>query len=343
LVELLVVITIIGILIALLLPAVQAAREAARRSQCTNNLKQIGLAALNHESTVGYLPSGGWGAIWAGNPDRGFGNRQSGGFFYSCAPYMEQQSLHDLVYTINPLPATETDTTRKAKTLVMLRTPVAGLYCPTRRRAQTYPIPSSGASTLINSNMPNPVSQGWAKTDYAANAGSRLITWGDGVSSSNAPAAPGAPATSAFVDMTNATGVSYQGSMVTMAMVRDGSSNTYLVGEKSIDADKYLDGTDAGDMCPAFGAADDDLQRWVANYTGTYPAAAGFTTAYQPIADRPALASDHTYRFGSAHSAGCNMLLCDGSVRMISYSVDPIIHLYLGNARDHQALDASSF
>ena len=84
LVELLVVIAIIGILIALLLPAIQAAREAARRSQCKNNLKQMGLAAQNHLSTQKCFPSGGWGFLWVGDPDRGYGNRRAVGSIRFC-------------------------------------------------------------------------------------------------------------------------------------------------------------------------------------------------------------------------------------------------------------------
>jgi prepilin-type N-terminal cleavage/methylation domain-containing protein len=85
LVELLVVIAIIGMLVALLLPAVQA----ARRTQCANQLKQMALGCLLHEEAFKQLPTGGWAWYWSGDPDRGVDQRQPGGWSYIILPYIE--------------------------------------------------------------------------------------------------------------------------------------------------------------------------------------------------------------------------------------------------------------
>ncbi|NLE38317.1 MAG: DUF1559 domain-containing protein [Pirellulaceae bacterium] len=93
LVELLVVIAIIGILIALLLPAVQAAREAARRAQCTNNLKQLGTAALNFESTFKRYPPG--MLAWANSVNYDLANHQCIGVLVHLLPYGEESELYE--------------------------------------------------------------------------------------------------------------------------------------------------------------------------------------------------------------------------------------------------------
>ena len=90
LVELLVVIAIIGILVVLLLPAIQAAREAARRSECQNHLKQIGIACQLHVDAFGHLPTGGWGDWWVGCPDMGHAERQPGGWPYQLLSFIEE-------------------------------------------------------------------------------------------------------------------------------------------------------------------------------------------------------------------------------------------------------------
>jgi prepilin-type N-terminal cleavage/methylation domain-containing protein/prepilin-type processing-associated H-X9-DG protein len=161
LVELLVVIAIIGILVALILPAVQMAQESARRNSCTNNLKQIGLAVkLHNDAQGGIFPTGGWGKDWMGDPDKGFGTKQPGGWIYNVLPYLEQQNLRDL--------GKGTKEPERSKALVeVMQRPIEIFNCPSRRLSRNYPY--NGPTALQNiRNVPVP--KDVAKADYAINA-----------------------------------------------------------------------------------------------------------------------------------------------------------------------------
>ena len=96
LVELLVVIAIIGILMSMTLPAIQAARESARRTLCRNNLRNQAMAAMLHLNHNKIYPTGGHGWTWVGDADKGFNSKQPGGWQYNILPYMEEVALHDL-------------------------------------------------------------------------------------------------------------------------------------------------------------------------------------------------------------------------------------------------------
>jgi len=316
LVELLVVITIIGILIALLLPAVQSAREAARRMQCTNNLKQLSLAVLLHHEAHGYFPSNGWGNMWLGVPEWGFGREQPGGWTYCILPYMEQQTLYDL-----PVGLTGQDRLDAGMQLVC--TPLAVYYCPSRRRAANYPY------TVSHDDKPDdlydiPTGTPLAKMDYSINLGdtSRVYLGGGPSSYEEAHSA-----TYAWPDTSDHTGISYLRSEVGLAQVRDGASNTYMVGEKYLDPERYANGTCLGDDESLFNSHNGDLQR------STYPSFG------RPQQDRAGYVNYAI--FGSVHSGGFNMSLCDGSVRSISYSIDSEIHRRLGHRSDGQPIDFS--
>jgi Protein of unknown function (DUF1559) len=148
----------------LLLPAVQAAREAARRTQCQNNLKQIGLAVLNHESTQKYFPSSGWGWRWNGDPDQGYGGKQPGGWIYSVIGFMEESAIRDAGKGVTNAAQ------RDAVLLAAVGTPVSMFYCPTRRSAIAYPLVRNGdlAINLLACKAPRCLV---ARTDYAINSG----------------------------------------------------------------------------------------------------------------------------------------------------------------------------
>src|SRR5215471_7323354 len=96
LIELIVSLAIIGILLALLLPAVQAIRETARNLYCQSSLRQLSVAGDQHVSLFGRYPTGGWGKNWRGMAERGAGVDQPGGWIFNVLPYIEQASIHDL-------------------------------------------------------------------------------------------------------------------------------------------------------------------------------------------------------------------------------------------------------
>lgn len=313
LVELLVVIAIIGILVALLLPAVQAAREAARRVQCQNNLKQMTLAMLNHESTHGGLPSGGWVGSWLGDPDRGYGREQPGGWIYNLLPYIEQQAIRDMGTGLTDRGKWPVFQERDAMTVDMLN-------CPTRRPAIAYP--NDKPNTPVNSRK-NPLH---ARSDYAANAGDiryleayiKIIEF-----QSTAEAVLATPNWPPKLSWT--TGTVHSGINIPLRAITDGTSNTYALGERYINANNYADGQEPGNDWSMWTGYQNDIVR------STYHFAPDNEDRV-PVQDTPGL--DFEDRFGSAHAGGCNMSFVDGSVALVGYDVDPEVHRRAGHRSD---------
>ena len=340
LVELLVVITIIGILIALLLPAVQSAREAARRTQCANNLKQLGLAMLSHHQAHGTFPAGGWLGIWVGDPDRGFGTEQPGGWVYNILPFLEQEALRQLGSDGDP---DNWSSGQLAASSQRITTPLAMQNCPSRRRPIVYPTRwpySTVRGTVIFDGNGKHFPRGAdavtqvARSDYAACAGDHFETW-SWVDSEPLTLEEAATITqNGTWTSLDANGVVFLHSTVEMARVRDGASNTYMVGEKYLDPDRYTTGLDPADNEGMYCGYNNDNSRWTYYDVST-------AVALTPMQDRTGYSNPD--RFGSVHPGGANMAFCDGSVHGISYSIDPETHRRLGNRRDGLPVDASKF
>ena len=323
LVELLVVITIIGILIALLLPAVQAAREAARKLQCTNNLKQLALAMLSHEEVHHFFPAGGWGFKWTGDPDAKPGVDQPGGWSYAILPYLEQQALYDLGSDGDPNTITQP---QKAGALRRDETPLTVFNCPTRRPATIYPRPNTRPPySLYYYNGPSSEMTKAGGLDYAANAGVRIVTTLMG----NWKQQPGAT-----TPVWDGGGITHAGATVTIAEIADGTTSTYMLGEKFINPDYYFTGQDGTDDHGMYEGHGPDVMRWC-NYN---PAA---NQVFAPLQDVPA--GDYRWHFGSAHSGSLNMAFCDGSIHSISYAIAPAVHAMLGERADGHTVDAKLY
>lgn len=331
LVELLVVITIIGILIALLLPAVQSAREAARRTQCQNQLKQLGLAMLVHEQAQGFLPGGGWAYDWSGDPDRGTGMKQPGGWTYSVLPYLEQEALHQTGSDGDQNAITDQ---QRDGALERTQTPLAVFNCPSRRRPAVYTKSVPRAAHHNGRTVERGVT-----IDYAANAGSVFkggyCTWTGDLGGPNSIPAVDTYPWETNCRLSQANGISYTRSEVTMAAIRDGSSNTYMLGEKHVKPNHYLDGIDLGDDDDVYTGMSADTYRWC-----DYDADTGVGRVPMRDAENE---ETHTliWRFGSAHPGRCHFVFCDGSVRAIGYTVDPVLHSLLGNRKDGEPIDGS--
>jgi prepilin-type N-terminal cleavage/methylation domain-containing protein len=324
LVELLVVIAIIGILIALLLPAIQAARESGRRSQCANNLKQIGLGANSHLDSVKCFPSAGWGWMALPESSRGFGKNQPGGWVYSVLAFSDYQS-------IRKLPAGTSTAAGKPLMDQLLRTPVSIMNCPTRRPCTLFPAGIYAGSYFNYSTGSTYTSPPMvARADYAGCAGNAGGAQYDDFDSgpSTLAGASGYPWPEIHATKTNQNGVIRQHSAIRAVDIPDGLSHTFLVGEKSLTQDNYYNGMDWADNQNMYVGFDWDTGRWA--------------NLVDPLQrDRPGFSAYCC--FGSAHPVVCQFVFCDGSVHPLSFTVDGDTLSALAGRNDRRGVDGSKY
>ncbi len=371
LVELLVVIAIISVLVALLLPAVNMAVEAANKAQCMNNLKQMGTAASAHLERQKFFPTGGWGPKWIGFPEYGFGRTQPGGWLYSILPYLDQERLFNYNHLASGS-AAYSDANTEASVKDLVESPLKVCNCPSRRRSQSYPLRTSqtiffgGEAGNKTFTIPSMV----AKCDYAANGGNttdcfwNLNTTGEGYPQSYTEGSNSTWTKNFKLVQWRSFGICFAGSEVSPDYVRDGMTSTILFSEKFLDKDNYQGGCQNGeDVCMFTGIScsnvrivgtgdkfepqtqNNGVKTWTnlddkikkATKIGTNP------NVYLPYQDMRNEDGKFRYAMGSAHRVGFNVCMCDGSTREISFNIDPVIYSALGNREDAYNFDTTKF
>jgi prepilin-type N-terminal cleavage/methylation domain-containing protein/prepilin-type processing-associated H-X9-DG protein len=308
LIELLVVIAIIAILIGLLLPAVQKIRESAARLQCQNNLHQIAVAMHHHHDVYKTLPHGGQG--WWLPPTYKNGQpltkqSQLAGWGFQILPFLEETVIWQ-----GPLDLPKTPDNDYVRAKLAIQGVVPSFYCPARRNP---------APVGVGQNNPDWYCQPW----YANNGYPNVP--------SQAELFPHGTMDYAASNLDNTGAIIYQQSPgltagLTLLQIRDGTSNTFMVGEKRLNLANL--GQYQGDDNEGYSSGwDVDAERY---------------TSYGPASDYSG-SGDGNARFGSSHRAGFNMAFADGSVQFISYMINPTVFNLLGNRNDGQYVDVSQY
>ncbi len=311
LIELLVVIAIVGLLVALLLPAVQAARESARRTQCTNNLKQIGVALHNYHDGQGCFPPGyvDGNINPASTPDSDVG--PGWGWAAFLLPYLEESSARGRINLVQGV-AVGNNATVSQQPLTIYQCPTD----PLQDAFAVYDISLTNViATVAHGNYVG--CNGWEECFYNA-GGSGNGGGADGLTGGLGRAGDG---------------LFYRNSRFKAANVTDGLSGTIFVGERSSDhSPSTWTAAVAGGLCPA----------WMAGQTpNSAPPGPAYDNAdfgealvlahgnatHLPCADFPIFDPDTFY---SMHTGqGANFLFGDGSVTFLTSEIDPYTYQYL--------------
>ena len=232
----------------------------------------------------------------------GYSERQPGGWVFNLLPYVEEATRRNIG-------AGETFDQKKLSRVTLASLPFTLFVCPTRRGSAKFSN-AIGYFDKVNINYTPTVG---ARGDYAINAGSQPrnqiyagpATIEEGLDPNSWP------------DVSDHNGISYQRSLVRHKDVTDGTSITYLVGERYVNKHEYYSGEDPADNSHLYTGYEDDNHR---------------DTSELPASDMADLNMGQA--FGSAHSGAFNISACDGSVRSVSYGVDATVHRNLGSRTD---------